>query len=218
MNNNDVEAAIKYFKQGNNCYQRGDKQGAIDAYTQAIHSYSEEVGSYYNRGVIRSELGDKQGAMEDYTQAIRYDPEYADAYLNRGAVRVALMDDQGALEDYQKAAKLFSDEGNTDGYQRAMGMIEAINSLDSSSDDFSDNSSGNCFIATATFGTPYASEVIKYRDFRDRYLMKNIVGRLFIRFYYLFGPLLAEFVKSKPPFKRMMAVFLRKLLEFLPKS
>ena len=49
----------------------------------------------------------------------------------------------------------------------------------------------DCFVATATYGTPHAKEVIKYRSFRDKHLRKLLVGRLLINIYKVFGPFLA---------------------------
>jgi len=48
--------------------------------------------------------------------------------------------------------------------------------------------SGNCYVATATYQDAFHPNVVLLRDFRDRYLHKSLLGRLFIKFYYTFGP------------------------------
>ena len=50
---------------------------------------------------------------------------------------------------------------------------------------------GGCFIATAVYGSYFCSEVITLRDFRDRHLLSNIYGKVFVRIYYQFSPPLA---------------------------
>ncbi|WP_298905923.1 J domain-containing protein [uncultured Nostoc sp.] len=78
------------------------------------------------------------------------------------------------------------------------------------------NSSDSCFVVTATYGTPYAPEVMKYRYFRDEYLTKNILGRKFISHYYRFGPIAASYIKKHPNVKKVMAFILGNLANYLP--
>jgi len=80
------------------------------------------------------------------------------------------------------------------------------------------NSSDSCFVVTATYGTPYAPEVMKYRYFRDKYLTNNILGRKFISHYYRFGPIAANYIKKHPNVKKMMAFILGNLAKYLPIS
>jgi tetratricopeptide (TPR) repeat protein/S1-C subfamily serine protease len=98
--------AVFYINRGNVRNELGDKQGAIDDYTQAIKINPNDALAYYNRGIVRNELGDKQGAIDDYTLAIKFNPNYAQAYYNRGNVRKDLGDKQGAIDDYTQAIKI----------------------------------------------------------------------------------------------------------------
>lgn len=55
-----------------------------------------------------------------------------------------------------------------------------------------------CFIATAAYGSPDATEVRILRNFRDEVLLHNILGRLFVHMYYLLSPSIAALVAQSP--------------------
>jgi hypothetical protein len=54
-----------------------------------------------------------------------------------------------------------------------------------------------CFVATAAYGTPLASEIGALRRVRDRYLLSQAPGRALVRAYYAVGPDLAEYLRSR---------------------
>jgi len=53
---------------------------------------------------------------------------------------------------------------------------------------------GGCFIATAAWGSELHPRVAALRSFRDRYLMTNVPGRLFVKAYYSVSPPIANFI------------------------
>jgi hypothetical protein len=54
--------------------------------------------------------------------------------------------------------------------------------------------SGGCFVATAAFGDYNAPEVVYLSAFRDESLSQNVLGRVFIRAYYLISPRFAAII------------------------
>jgi tetratricopeptide (TPR) repeat protein len=98
--------ADDFFIQGVDKQRKGDNQGAIIAYNEAIRLNPNLAEAYNNRGIVRDELGDKPGAIDDYNLAIQFNPNLAEAYNNRGIVRDELGDKQGAIDDFNQAIKI----------------------------------------------------------------------------------------------------------------
>lgn len=73
-------------------------------------------------------------------------------------------------------------------------------------------SNNGCFIATAAYGHYSAPQVQALREFRDRYLMTNELGRAFVRWYYRYGPIGAEFIQAHPWLKPIVRVTLLPLV------
>jgi len=65
-----------------------------------------------------------------------------------------------------------------------------------------------CFIATAAYGTPMADEIQILRQFRDRYLLTNPVGKAFVDLYYSTSPPIARFITEHPNLKPIVRTIL----------
>lgn len=61
----------------------------------------------------------------------------------------------------------------------------------------SNTSSGGCYIATAIYGSYNCPEVWTLRRFRDNFLSKYLIGRLFIKAYYTISPTLVKLFGHK---------------------
>jgi hypothetical protein len=70
----------------------------------------------------------------------------------------------------------------------------------------------SCFIATAAFGSYRAPEVILLQKFRDRFLLTNAPGKLFVEFYYRVSPSIADFIGHNDSLKRATRLALKPLI------
>jgi hypothetical protein len=57
---------------------------------------------------------------------------------------------------------------------------------------------GQCFIATAVYGSPTHPNVTALKKFRNNHLSTNFIGRYFVRWYYKISPPVAEHLKHSP--------------------
>ena len=125
IGNSDLAAGEKaedFLIQGEEKYRKGDRQGAIEAFSQAIELNPNYVEAYYNRGRVRYVLGDHKGAIADYNEALRINPSDSKAYYNRGVTRSRLGDNKGAIADFNEALRInpkYAKAYNVRGYVRA---------------------------------------------------------------------------------------------------
>lgn len=73
----------------------------------------------------------------------------------------------------------------------------------------------SCFIATAAYGSILAPEVNTFRKFRGEFLLKNELGRSFVRTYYKYSPPLADFIAQHEILRFAARVFLFPILIFV---
>ena len=76
----------------------------------------------------------------------------------------------------------------------------------------SSSGGGACFIATAAFGSYRAPEVILLQKFRDRFLLTNAPGTLFLEFYYRVSPSIADCISHYDSLRRATRLALKPLI------
>lgn len=65
-----------------------------------------------------------------------------------------------------------------------------------------------CFIATAAYGSKFEPSVTLLRDFRDKYLLTNSIGKMFVEFYYTNSPPIAKIIADSESLKLLVRVLL----------
>lgn len=95
-----------YFSNGNQCYDSGKFEKALEEYTktiEAIEYYPNYARTYFNRGNTYVQLNSFDEALGDFTKAIQLNPDYELAYLNRGYLYAKQGDYFSVVEDSTKA-------------------------------------------------------------------------------------------------------------------
>ena len=105
----DFDEKLRFYSlisSGNERSARGDVEGALEDYSEAIRLNPDHAVAFYNRGDIRRVKGDAKGALQDLGEAIRLKPDYSDAFLRRGNVHRLNGDLMSAIKDYSEAIRL----------------------------------------------------------------------------------------------------------------
>ncbi len=71
-----------------------------------------------------------------------------------------------------------------------------------------------CFIATATYQSEDAPEVVSLRKFRDTVLLQNSIGNSFVDLYYDTSPRMALLIERHPGLRRAFRMLLRPAVRF----
>lgn len=73
---------------------------------------------------------------------------------------------------------------------------------------------GGCFIATAAYGSALDPHVLTLRQFRDRFLMTNSLGKAFVSLYYRWSPPIADFIRAYDEFRFLVRLALLPVIAF----
>jgi serine/threonine-protein kinase len=97
------------LRQGNALQERGDSEGAIAHYTNALKAFPT-ADAYTQRGIAYFLADEPLLAQEDLNRAIELGNTNSQAVYYRGNIRYGLGDLQGALEDYTQAIQMNPEE------------------------------------------------------------------------------------------------------------
>ncbi len=96
------EDALLHITLGLALAEKGDLDGAIAEYREAIRLDPEYALLHITLGLALEEKGDLDGAIAEYREAIRLDPEYALAHITLGLALAEKGDVAGAIAEFLK--------------------------------------------------------------------------------------------------------------------
>jgi len=68
-----------------------------------------------------------------------------------------------------------------------------------------------CFIATAAYGTDFGEELDYFRNFRDTFLLRNMIGKGFVSCYYRIGPMFSKIIAESDRKRYFVRLILDKI-------
>lgn len=74
-----------------------------------------------------------------------------------------------------------------------------------------------CFIATTVYGSEFHENVVLLRIWRDSYLRKRFLGRLFVKLYYIVGPIAAKCISRSLNAKSIVRSILNTFIKIFVK-
>jgi tetratricopeptide (TPR) repeat protein len=102
----DYVPTAEALKRGIQLQEKGDFDGAIREYTEAIRLSPKCAKGYCMRGIAWKSRGNLDKAISDQTEAIRLKPKYAEAYRMRGIVQKEKGSIAKAIADLSEAIRL----------------------------------------------------------------------------------------------------------------
>lgn len=158
-------------------------------------------------------------SIQEYTLTISTNPggttdPAPDTYTDYGGIKVAIT----AIPDSGYAFSEWSGDasGNENPITITMDKDKSITAIFTSLDEEGETGSWelNCFIATAAYDSPLHSHVEILRNFRDKYLITNKLGRKLVKLYYKYSPPLANIIAKHKTLKFAVRISLLPLVAF----
>jgi tetratricopeptide (TPR) repeat protein len=98
--------AEAYYNWGIAKGKKGDLEGAIADFNQAIELNPRFGEAYCARGIAKGKNGDLEGSIADFNQAIELNPKFAEADYNLGITKLRKGDLEGSIADFNQAIEL----------------------------------------------------------------------------------------------------------------
>ncbi len=108
-NGNNWRNGMVYNSWGDFESYSGDKNSAVQKYTEAVRLFPRYPTAFYNRGKTLEENGNIVAAIRDYDNAIKLNHNYAPYYNSRGWVYYESGNKKAAMLDYDTALTINHD-------------------------------------------------------------------------------------------------------------
>lgn len=112
-----------YFRLGATLHRKGDLDGAIRAYRQALTLKPDDAETHCSLGLALNGRGDLDNAVRAYRRAIQINPDNAQAHYNLGLALKARGDSAGAVQVLRTCLRLSVAEQDR---QRAQNLIREL--------------------------------------------------------------------------------------------
>jgi tetratricopeptide (TPR) repeat protein len=121
--------------QGDLLAERGDVDGAVRAYSEALAAGGPSAAIYFKRGSAYCSNSDLDKCIEDFDRAVAVDPNHADVLAARANARLQKGDALGALQDFDGAIQ--RDPRNASLYASRATARETVRRFDEAIQDYS---------------------------------------------------------------------------------
>lgn len=126
LNPSFVDALIKRAL----AYSRvGEDRKVLEDCNLALKLRPDHAQAHFYLGRARHRLGYTQSAIEAFTQTIRWEPGHAQAFYQRGLAHQELREMGRTVEDLHRAAALFWEQGDRQGYHSAELALQNLKRL-----------------------------------------------------------------------------------------
>ena len=99
-------AASAYYELANTLARRGDLEGAIRQYREALRAHPDFVDARYGLGNALAMRGDLDAAAQEYRQVLEVQPNFVQAHNNLGRVLAAQGRLDEAIDHFREALKI----------------------------------------------------------------------------------------------------------------
>ena len=106
LQRSDHPSAVRYALQGQLLAEKGEVQGAMEAFAKALTLDPRCAEAHLQRGLLHQNRGEPETAKAEYAKAVAYNPFYPDPHNNLGDIlfKAGRMDE--AMVHFQKALDL----------------------------------------------------------------------------------------------------------------
>jgi tetratricopeptide (TPR) repeat protein len=234
-----VSSSKKYIQLGDEALEKGEHSKALDYFNRAVHVDQKNSKAWTRKAAAEVYLRQYSEAIESCDEALKLDRQSADAWFNRGLALDRRRKFDEALNNYDYAlrykprhVKALNNKGTVLGqlerWDEARLCFEQVLKYDPKNEDAKENlkllsdykagkHKSRCFIATAAYGSPLATELKYLRNWRDRSLLDSQFGRSFVRVYYKTSPIIAQIMSQYDFLKYMVRISIQPLISHLIK-